>query len=89
MVGEEFGHLSDKLIQELISLLVGRIHRGVEHTPLALNLVGPGSARKLRVADKPGRAVAGHVELRHNANSAVVRVCYQATNFVLRVVQPV
>src|SRR6266446_5568011 len=89
MIGEKSGHLADELVEELISLLVGRIHRGVEHAPFALNLVWPGSARQLWMANKPRRTVARHVEFRHYTNAAVARIRNQVANLVLRVVQPV
>src|SRR6266446_4266737 len=89
MIGEKSGHLADELVEELISLLVGRVHRGIENAPFALNLVWPGSARQLWMANKPRRTVARHVEFRHYTNAAVARIRNQVANLVLRVVQPV
>src|SRR5258707_12836520 len=89
MIGEEFAHLTDKLVEELVSLLVGEIHRGIENAPLALDGVRPGPARKLRVANKPRCAVARHIELGYDANPAVARIRDQFADFILRIVQPV
>src|SRR5882724_12812483 len=41
------------------------------------------------MADEPGGAVAGHVELRDDANAAIASVSDEVANFVLRVVQAV
>src|SRR5260221_11550844 len=89
MIGEEFAHLTDKLVEELVSLLVGEIHRGIENAPLALDGVRPGLARKLRVAKKTRFCVARHIELGYDANPAVARIRDQFADFILRVVEPV
>src|SRR5260221_4827118 len=89
MIGEEFAHLTDKLVEELVSLLVGEIHRGIENAPLALDGVRPGPARRLRVANKPPWRGARHSELGYGANPAVARIPDQFADFILRVVQPV
>src|SRR5258708_20315058 len=89
MIGEEFAHLTDKLVEELVSLLVGESHRGIENAALALDGGRPGAAGKLRVANKRRCAVARHIELGYDANPAVARIRDQFADFILRVVQPV
>ena len=58
LVVEELGHLGHQGIQELISLLDRWIDCGIKDPPAALDLVGPGSARKFGISGEPGAAVA-------------------------------
>ena len=87
LVGKEPGHLADKFVQKLVSLLPGRIHRRIEHAPLAFNLIRPRPTGEFGIADEPRGTVAGHIEFRHHANAALARVGDQVADFGLGVVQ--
>src|ERR1019366_3729136 len=47
------------------------------------------TAGKLGISDEPRPAVAGDVELGHHADAAIMRVCNEVANLVLRVKHPV
>src|SRR5260370_3396927 len=89
MVREELGHFSHELIEKLISLLVRRVHCRIKDSPLALDLVRARPAGQLGMTRKPSRAVSRHVELRHHANPAVVRIANEITDFVLRIIETI
>src|SRR5579872_4141853 len=89
LIRKKFAHLPDEGVEKLIGSLLGWIHCRIEDAPLAFNLIGSGSAGQLRIANKPGHAVPGHVELWNYANSAVPRVSDQVAYFILRVKQAI
>src|ERR1051325_1161659 len=74
LVREERGHLAEKSVEKLVDLFARRIESGLEDSRTAFDRVWTRRAAELRVADKPARAVAGYVKLRHHANAAVARV---------------
>ncbi len=69
-IGEETSHLAEETLEELVSLLAGRIKREVGDAELAANRLRGAIAGKLRVGDEPGGAVARHLKLRHDPNTA-------------------
>ena len=88
-VRKKFDHLSDQVVEKLVGFFVRRIHRGIEDSPLAFDRVGAGAAGKFGITDKPGGAMAGHVELGNDADAAIAGVGDEFANFVLRVVEAV
>ena len=89
LVGKEPGHLANKFVEKLVSLLASRIHGGIEHAPLALDFIRPRPAGQFGIADEPGSTVAGHIEFRNHADAALMRVSDQVADFVLGVVETI
>ena len=87
MVGKNFGHFADEIVEEFVGFFVRGIHRWIHHAPLAFDLVGAGAAGEFGIADEPGCAVAGHVEFGDDADAALARVGDEVANFVLRVIE--
>ena len=84
-IGKQRRHLAQELVEKRKRRLARGIHRRVKDAPLLLDLVRTRPAGQLRVAYEPGCRVAGHVELGHHANAAVVRVGNHVANLLLRV----
>src|SRR5581483_10283178 len=55
----------------------------------AFNLVGPGRAGQLRIADEPRGAVARHIEFRNDSDSPVAGVGNHIADLRLRVIQAI
>ena len=89
LIGEKLGHFADKFIEKMVSMLFCWIHRWIKHAPFALDLIWPRRAGQVGIADKPGSAVSGHVELWDHADAALTRVGDHIAHFALRVIQPV
>ena len=70
-IGKERGHLADECVQKLIGGFARRVHGGIEHAPIAFDLIGPGRAGKFRIADQPTGRVAGDIEFGYYANAAI------------------
>src|SRR5580704_3612979 len=85
LIGEEFGHLSKKFVQEFVGFFAGGIHGWIEDSPLPLDLISSGACGNFRVTYEPGSAMAGHVKFGHNADAAIPRVGNQIVNFFLGV----
>src|ERR1700730_5947630 len=89
LVGEETGHLADEFIEKPVSLFPGRVHGGIEDSPLALNFVRSGPAGQFGIPGEPRRTVAWHVELRHHADTTLLCIRDHAADFGLGVEEPV
>ena len=85
-VGEERCHFADKAVQEAVGFLAARIHHRIEHAVVAAGFKGARPAGQLRIAGKPARGVARHVELGHHADPALARVSHHGADFGLRIV---
>ena len=80
-VGKKLRHFGDELFQKLVS----RFARGIHDRIAVFERVGAGAAGEFGISEEPRSAVAGNVELGHDANPAIVRVGDQVANFCLRV----
>ncbi len=89
MIGEELRHFAEELVEKLVGFFTSGIESRIEDAPFPFDFVGARAAGKFRIADKPGRAVAGHVEFGNHADAAVAGILDQVVNFVLRVVETV
>src|SRR5579871_3470938 len=85
-VRKQRGHFADKLVEKLVSCFARWIHRGIENTKFALDLIRPRAARQLRVSDEPTRGVSRHVEFGYHADAAIARVSDHVANLILRVI---
>ena len=74
LVREQRGHLADQFVDEGVDGFVGRVERRVVDAEGMDDLVGAGRAGEFGIADHPGRAMAGHVELGDDADAAVAGV---------------
>lgn len=88
-IGEETGHLAEEALDELVSLLAGRIKSEVGDAELAADRIGGAIAGKLRVSDEPRRAVARHLKLRHDANTACASIADNLGDILLGVVEAI
>src|SRR5207244_9645625 len=73
-------------VDERVDLLPRGIEGVVEDAPRARDREGSRRAGQLRMAGEPRRGVAGHVELRHDADAAVAGVGDDVLHLLLRVV---
>src|SRR5581483_3206479 len=85
-VGKKPCHLADKLVEELVNVIIRRVHRRIEHAPLPLDLVRPRPARQFGVTHEPCRAVPRNIELRYYPNASLLRVCDHLAHLLLGVV---
>ena len=88
-IGKERCHFADKKIQELIRALARRVHRRIENSPLASNLIWPLPTCQIRITNEPSGCVGRHIKLRHDTDAAVTGIFNDVSNLVLRVVQAV
>src|SRR6266849_3678955 len=88
-VGEKSGHLADKFVDEPIGLFPGGIERNAITTKVMFEHIRARRAGKLRIANKPGVSVSGHIEFRHDTNASVTRVGDDLSNLRLRVVKTI
>ena len=89
VVGENFGHFADELIEKFVGLVVRGSIAGIQDAPLAFDFVRAGAAGEFGVADEPGGAVAGHVEFGNDADAALVGVGDAGREFFLGVIEAV
>ncbi len=83
VVGEDGRHLCDKCIEKLVGTFARRIHHRIEDAELPLNVKGTGSTREIGIADEPGTAMSGHVELRHDTDAAITRIANNLAGLLL------
>ncbi len=88
-IREDRGHFADELVDENEGALAAWVHGRVEDTPFCFNCVRALAARKVRIPGKPRRCVAGHIELRHNADASIARIRDNFAHLLLRVVEAV
>src|SRR5207302_4589314 len=86
-VGEKLGHLVDELLEEFISPFLGGISNGIRS--LRIDLVRTGVAGQFWISDKPRPTVAGRIELREDADAAIVRVGHKVAELALRIIHAI
>src|SRR4029078_7002917 len=69
VIGKKLRHLTNKLLKEVVGVIACRIHRGIEHAPASLDLVGTWGACQVGITYEPRRAMTGHVEFRDYADT--------------------
>ena len=89
LVGEKAGHLTNKIVQKLISALLSWVHCGIENAPFSFDLIWPRRARQFGITHEPGSAMPRHIKLWHDANAAFLCISDQIPDFVLGVEQPI
>src|ERR1051326_7675185 len=89
MIGKDGRHLSQECIEKFVSAFSGRIHHWIEDPEGPLNLERPRRTGEIGISDKPGSGVPGHIELGHDADTAIVRVSDNFASLLLGVEQPV
>src|SRR6266404_2129981 len=89
VIREDLCHFTNQVIEKLVDFLVGRVHRGIEDSPPALDSVRTLSAGQLGMSHEPRGAVPRHIEFRHDADAAIARVDNYVADLFLRVVQAV
>src|ERR1700722_5527414 len=89
LVGEKLRHLFNESIEKLICTLPRRIHRRIEHTPLALNRVRPRRTGEVRISNEPCSTVSRYIEFRNHSNSSVMRVGDHIAHLFLGIEQSV
>jgi len=88
-IGKKSSHLTDKLIEKNVGFFAGGVHRGIEDSPFALDLVRAGRTCEFRVAYEPTRAVSRNIKLRNHANAAIACMRNKFANLILGVVKTV
>src|SRR5206468_4766929 len=88
-VREKIGHFAEKSIQKFVSLLARRIERRLKDSSAPFDLVRSRGTAEFGMANQPTGAVAGDVELRHDANAAIARVGNNLAHLILRIEQPI
>src|SRR2546427_9951237 len=86
-VGEKLGHLVDELLEEFISPFLCGINNGIRS--LWIDLVRTGVAGQFWISDKPRPTVAGRIELREDADAAIVRVGHKVAELALRIIHAI
>ena len=82
-IGKELGHFRNELFQKLVTRLSRGIHDRID--PSSFQRVGAGTAGEFGIPQVPRPRVAGHIELRHHADAAIMRVGNEVANLSLRI----
>ncbi len=88
-VGEECDHLREEAFEKHVGLFSSWVHRIGRDAEGATDCGRSWPAGELRVSKQPGRAVAGHLKLRHHTDTAVCGIGHDLAYLVLRIKQTV
>ncbi len=82
-IREQRRHLPEKVIEQRVEGLVGRIQHRIENAPVAFDRIGTRQAGQFRMGYNPAGRVAREVDLRHDADAAGLRAGNELADLVL------